>query len=473
MFTGQSPLPESPEAAKKLQDQARDNADKLANQEAFKTQFDTHSEVQWASNTLNELVNPEEKERIMGRLLLKFEKSPDDFDFSDALDKVFHWENMGGIPSSGIDIENKDDIYNALLSLDSKEAEDFGDMKTIESTWVETEETEDWDIDADFDSALDSLDDEDSEVLEASMTDNWEDPQLESDEDITEPVMEWEENISSNLEAFHENPVTPILGRFNQIGEEFNIWQVTENDCAQIINQIGEGEFSLEALNTAIQEVSFENKDVQAKCKTYVSKAIDMNPKLPEVEWEELIAIPEELKNMEAFGNPESKSVQLFLANYKQFPAGTDGKPNLEADIQTGFELAVNNTIEGKAFPRNEAYEVAMQDIHSGDPKIQLSALSYINSLVGTEQAKGWQKDKAVRKKMNGEHKEKKQAYLDFKSDKISELIASTEDAQEKAKLEAELIDIQEMMWTEDFFEEGEVFAASDFEVGAEGTSLT
>lgn len=115
-----SPLSESLEQAAKMQNKRLDNADKKAKQDAFKVKFDNHSEVQLASKAMDKLVTTDEKKILLSRLLSKFEKDSENFDFAQSLHKVMYGEDLGGIRSTGIDLENKNDIFHELMRVSAE-----------------------------------------------------------------------------------------------------------------------------------------------------------------------------------------------------------------------------------------------------------------------------------------------------------------------------------------------------------------
>ena len=120
----------SPEQARQRENGHLDKIDNLATQEALKTSFNKHPEVKLASEELSTLVSPEEKDILLSRLLLKFEKDAENFDFAASLHKVFYWEDISGMRSSGIDLENKNDIYQSLMTVS---AEGLGVQEDSES----------------------------------------------------------------------------------------------------------------------------------------------------------------------------------------------------------------------------------------------------------------------------------------------------------------------------------------------------
>ena len=115
-----SPIPETLEAANAERSRVADNAEKLQSQERLKAEFNNHPEVKLTANALDTLVNPEQKDILLGRLLLKFEKDSNNFDFAQSLHKVLYWEDIGGMRSSGINLENKNDIYNELMKVSAE-----------------------------------------------------------------------------------------------------------------------------------------------------------------------------------------------------------------------------------------------------------------------------------------------------------------------------------------------------------------
>jgi len=240
-----------------------------------------------------------------------------------------------------------------------------------------------------------------------------------------------------------------------------------EEDFSQLRSVLWE-EFSLDALGSALTECEIKDPIVKKNLWNYIEQAKKLNPKQSEVWWEEAPELPSRWKGIDLLNKPEDPTIQLLATSFIELPTGQDGQPNFEADMQTAFDKAVSITTLGKSFPQGEAYDIALKDIHSGDLETKLSALTYITSLVNTEQAKGWMKNKQDFQKAKTIHTNKKKAYLDFKIEQLNTQIAETNDQEKKDKLWEEYTKLLQEKEVEDFPESGEMFAGTDFETNSE-----
>lgn len=272
----------------------------------------------------------------------------------------------------------------------------------------------------------------------------------------SEAPKEWEKSPeveNTQLEKFKENPNYPILERFQEVSGG----KLTQRDFSSLWEVL---EIWKTLDSETINKASFEDPQTQVYLENYVARVWELNkePKKVESKWgQEMYALPEEFTWDRLLNKAEDPTIQLLLANYTRLP-DRDGNPNFEKDIHSTFEVTANKIIEGKKFPRGEAFDIAMKDIGSTDIETQLQALSYIHSLVNTHE---WVKGKKWDEKMAllGKHSLKKESYLQLKIEKLQVKIEEEQlkkNTKEVQKLEIELEKVQEEVWKWDVFEAGQ-----------------
>lgn len=334
--TGESPFPNSLEAAQKNNAQAREIAEHNKKLEDMKTGFNNLDDVVVLSISLEGIVDADIKENILWRLLLKYEKSPDEFNFSEALHKVFYWENIGGMRSSGINIEDKDDIYKDIINGNT---EVLSDQKSTEET-----------IEDKSDENTNEAEDDSSESL-----DNIEE---------TYPITEESETNDINSTSFTDNPHFPLINIY------VKNWDILPTDLDAIENAfLSNGKDMLEAVGSSLWK-----------------------------EGQEIVSNIERMESVEDAENRkadfykdvwvEEKDKEDFLTNlvWENYLRVTDKQGNIdkEMSLEVTFQIAANKIKDWKkTIKKTEAFEDAEKLIFEGWSREEMyHALSVIHKWV-------------------------------------------------------------------------------------------
>ena len=238
--------------------------------------------------------------------------------------------------------------------------------------------------------ALDDVDDMPVEAVSGEIIDTWEE------------IVEAEEKLATNLELHQEHPAYPMFDNFNITERQFNQPEVTEDVFVQVTEWIWEeGWLDLKKLENNVKEAKIDDKDLQRNLINYIRKTMALNPKRQlETDWETR-ELPEEFKQNTLLDNPESDINQLIAANYIRFPQWAEGNPSFEQDIHTSCKTAANCIIAGKDIPRNEGFEIAMNEIQSTDLATQLNGLKYLHKIANTNEGQHGKRQQEKGKKLS------------------------------------------------------------------------
>jgi hypothetical protein len=247
------------------------------------------------------------------------------------------------------------------------------------------------------------------------------------------------------LEKFKDNPGYPILERFMNI----EVWEwkkmdlLTENDLLKLSNTIHSWDNLLESLKEWIKDIEFDNEKTSYVLNNYIN-TIEWINDTKEVDSEWLYNLPDDFKSYPVlFENLDDTTVQLLIKNYTIFPDGENWEPNITKDIDTAFELTLNNIINNKNFPQTDVYKQAVNEVRTWDIDSRLEALQYINSMVNTQEWVKWGKAWNSFKKITKEYSLAKDKYLDYKKLQLAEMITNWEDIKliENKQNEIDIID--------------------------------
>lgn len=297
----------------------------------------------------------------------------------------------------------------------------------------------------------------------------------------TEEMKEkWKESLNTiekiDIKKYEEKPWYPLIERFKDIPwVELNDkdiisifkWIWISNDKEDIITQI----------EASIENVVFSKPETKDYIRNYLKTVRSLNKKEDKKdnkdnskENEKKRELPKAFKEYSFLNNIEDDNVQLLVSNYLILPDWKNWKADDNKDLETAFKITINKLIEGKQIHRNEAFEIAMNDIQKWSIESKFYALKYINSLVQTTEWSQWNVDIKNFNKMKDWHKLVKKEYLEFKIGKLEKLIKETTDDWEKLRQELELDNLKEELNKDDFEWEGEVFTwNNEFEKGKGG----
>lgn len=442
-ITGQSPLAESPEAAKKLQDQNMDIADKQANQERLKGDFDNNTEVQALKSTLDsvidwktqeKLIDPETKENILWRLLLKYEKSQDDFNFNDSLHKVFYWEDIGGMRSTGIAIEDKDIVFNALTGRDK----DLLTTKKVDINWedetenpqntLEGEEVQkDENAEAELEASLNDVD-IDEETITKSESNNESKALTEKNTDVSN------EKTGTGL-SIQFNSFTPIIEQYGKI------WMINTEQVNLIKENISSWLWLPEMLEVWI------DSDIKESLKSTLI-SIESDEKIEE----------NKADFLEDFQNISNQTIDLeedrvFAAIWEKYTRIWDASnESKNANFSIAAKLARSQILKNTPTIKQDTewFKTAIANIDSGDHKKEYLWIKYLQQ-EWTQEAWKWKKlDVASREKGKVTQVANNNAADAFKESQNSKLRADAEAtlvANNQALAESSLSTPEEKGW--------------------------
>ena len=250
-------------------------------------------------------------------------------------------------------------------------------------------------------------------------------------------------------EKHKENPNYPIIQRFLQM-EGINVSNEDKENIYKSFENLKE--INLQQLRWNIEWGNFSEPKLKLILTLYLSKIEELNINQTEEKNDsEEIKLPEEFRNSEHLNDSKNEVIQLLAQNYIKIPDWENWQANFDKDIQTCFEITTNKIIIWKEFPRNEAFEIAIEDIKSWDLETKIQALEYIHSLVNTSEWIRWAKSKKLFEKVRSDNLAKKQAYLDFKITKLQKQIEQEWDKQKKKSIELQIEELKKEKQTDDF----------------------
>lgn len=278
------------------------------------------------------------------------------------------------------------------------------------------------------------------------------------------------ERISEkDFEKFSEHPSFPILERlwksvkektgsalsiedFTKIYENIKWKESSWNILEDVINALKETKLDIREDGINIWDLMLE--ELAEIKKQNENSGYWKEEKTQEKKWK--IKLPETFSQYEFLKDENSLTVKLLAANYLDFPAWANWEKNTEKDLETAFNITVNKIIDRKNIPRTESFEIALKDVRSWDIETKFYALQYINSFVQVKEWWKWKKADMSFKKINNEHNQRKQVYIDFKIKQIETLIKTTTENDKKTQLIEELKKYNEEKEVDDL--EWEVF---------------
>ena len=265
---------------------------------------------------------------------------------------------------------------------------------------------------------------------------------------------------SENKNRIEENPKTPLIDSLERSWiftiEESVLVKEALMHWGNFKKQIGDIE-------------GFNKKDETIKLLEYLDKpeTQEINQKVFNDEYSEEIdiIINSNLENdkwEKTLTNKQNELISKLGANY--FPIWMPWKiwETKWEWLDKAFKMTLNEIIEGKQFPKNDAYDLAVIDIKVWNFEEKFKALQYISSIVETSQSLHWAKTKKSFDKIKWEHKNKKSAYLDFKIEQLDKQISESKNNSEKIKLNNQLEEFEKMKKEDDFT--WEIFNSSEYD---------
>lgn len=302
------------------------------------------------------------------------------------------------------------------------------------------------------------------------VTDN---PELVKSESNIQKQPEWEDNISGwenteqeipeqeklDLSKFKENPNYPILERFTQI--QWNNWEPLEStqlknkDLIEISKVLDKNEWDkdpLEYLKANLWKIDFENPKTSDFLSSYIDKIIDLNKDKNEQvvdkwddKWSEKLELPDEFKNNNVLNNENDDVVQLLVKNHKKLPDLKNWEPNFDKDILTTFEVTANKIIDWKNLPRNESFNIAMNDVKHWDMETRYKALTYINRLVNTIEWVKSESSELSYDNIESENESDNQEDIEFEITKLNEQLIIAKDSWDNKKIKELQLEISKL----------------------------
>ena len=304
-------------------------------------------------------------------------------------------------------------------------------------------------------------------------------PQSEIDKHVNENTNE-EKNIDKNHKKIEDLSETWVDKNF----EEGKNQKIDENPKTPLIDSLERSwVFTIEewvsvkealinwgSIKEKIGNIEgFEKKDETIKLLEYLDKpeTKEINRKVFNNEFNTKIDVIKDNnivndKWEKALTGNQQDLIDKLWANY--FPIGMPWElwETKKEWLDKAFKMTLNEIIEGKQFPRNDAYDLAVIDINVGNFEEKFKALQYISSIVETSQSLHWAKTKKSFDKIKWEHKNKKSAYLDFKIEQLDKQISESKNNSEKIKLNNQLEEFEKMKKEDDFT--WEIFNSSEYD---------